>query len=262
MSVRTPPWVQRIYDRYPQYVLAVPWSALLIAGVAAYLLAMLSAVAGFGGGVLLLPVFATLFGLRIAVPVLTLAQITSNTSRVWLNHEELDWRLIARFCIGAIPLAVVSALLLASAPLASLQRLLGAFLLAVVIWRRLRPHPRPPGDTAFVAVGAAPGLGSAPLGSIGPLTAPFFLARGLRRNAYIGTEAACALAMHLTKTAAYGSTNLLSGQVLLLGLLLTPETLAGAWTGKKILGHASDRVFVILVEAGLIAAGLLFLRGI
>jgi uncharacterized membrane protein YfcA len=68
--------------------------------------------------------------------------------------------------------------------------------------------------------------------------------------------------MHLTKTAAYGSTDLLSGQVLLLGLLLTPATLAGAWTGKKLLEHVNDRVFVILVEAGLIAAGVALLIGL
>jgi uncharacterized membrane protein YfcA len=40
---------------------------LLAALAAAYALAMLSAVAGFGGGVLLPPVFTTLFGLRVAV---------------------------------------------------------------------------------------------------------------------------------------------------------------------------------------------------
>jgi len=41
---------------------------------AAFGLALLSAVAGFGGGVLLLPVFTVLFGLRAAVPTLTLTQ--------------------------------------------------------------------------------------------------------------------------------------------------------------------------------------------
>ena len=44
---------------------------LLAAAGAAFGLALLSAVAGFGGGVLLLPVFTVLFGLRAAVPVLT-----------------------------------------------------------------------------------------------------------------------------------------------------------------------------------------------
>jgi uncharacterized membrane protein YfcA len=40
---------------------------LLAAAGAAFALAMLSAVTGFGGGVLLLPVFTALFGLRVAV---------------------------------------------------------------------------------------------------------------------------------------------------------------------------------------------------
>lgn len=235
------------------------WQTLLLASLATYLLAVLSGVAGFGGGVLLLPVFTALFGLRVAVPVLTLTQIASNAGRVWFNRGELNWRLIGRFCLGAIPLAVVGALLLVAAPLGGLQRLLGVFLIGVVIWRHLRPDPKPPADNLFIAVGAASGIGSALLGSVGPLTAPFFLARGLRRSAYIATEAACALAMHLTKTAAYGATDLLSVNVLLLGLALTPATLAGTWTGKKILGRIDDRVFVGLVEAGLIAAGLLFL---
>jgi uncharacterized membrane protein YfcA len=234
---------------------------LLVASGAAYVLAVLSAVASFGGGVLLLPVFTTLFGLRVAVPVLTLAQISSNASRVVFNRDDLQWRPNVRFCLGAVPFAVVGALLLASAPLAPLQRVLGVFLIAVVVWRRVKPHPRPPGDAAFVAVGAASGLGSALLGSVGPLTAPFFLAKGLRRSAYIGTEAVCALAMHLTKTAAYGATDLLDPRVLLLGLALTPATLLGAWTGKKLVGRISDRVFVALVEIGLLAAGLLFLLG-
>ncbi|MGV9299546.1 sulfite exporter TauE/SafE family protein [Amycolatopsis sp. NPDC003676] len=65
--------------------------ALVAASLAAFLLAVLSAVAGFGGGVLLLPVFTALFGLRVAVPTLTLTQLSSNGSRVWLNRRELRW---------------------------------------------------------------------------------------------------------------------------------------------------------------------------
>ncbi|MEV0807652.1 TSUP family transporter [Micromonospora sp. NPDC050200] len=135
------------------------------------------------------------------------------------------------------------------------------FLLIVVVWLRLNPHPRRPPLRAFVGVGAASGLGSALLGSVGPLTAPFFLAYGLVRNAYIGTEAACALAMHLTKLIAYGASSLLNLKVLLLGAALTPATLAGAWAGTRTVHRISDRLFVRLVEAGHVAAGLLFLLG-
>jgi uncharacterized membrane protein YfcA len=237
-------------------------SMLLLASVAAFLLAVLSAVAGFGGGVLLLPVFAALFGLRVAVPMLTLTQVSSNAFRVWFNRGHLQWRLIGWFALGAVPLAVIGGLLLAHAPLGALKRLLGVFLIGVVIWRRCNPHPRKPTDRSFAAVGAASGLGSALLGSVGPLTAPFFLAYGLTRAAYIGTEAAGAVTMQLSKIAAYGAGDLLTGRVLLFGAALTPATLAGAWVGTKIVARISDWVFVMLVEIGLLAAGVLFLAGL
>src|SRR3954471_7021919 len=70
---------------------------LLAASAAAFTLAVVSAVAGFGGGVLLLPVFTALFGLRVAVPMLTLTQLSSNASRVWFNRRELQWPLIGWF---------------------------------------------------------------------------------------------------------------------------------------------------------------------
>lgn len=236
--------------------------ALLAASAAAFALAVLSAVAGFGGGVLLLPVFTALFGLRVAVPMLTLTQLSSNGSRVWLNRRDLHWPLVGWFALGAVPLAVAGALLLAHAPLSPLKRLLGVFLIGMVGWRRINPTPRKPADHTFAGVGAASGLGSALLGSVGPLTAPFFLAYGLTRAAYISTEAAAALTMHLTKVAAYGAGDLLTAPVLRYGAALTPATLAGAWLGKKIVGRIDDRVFVHLVEAGLVVAGLLFLAGL
>ncbi|MQA78747.1 MAG: TSUP family transporter [Streptosporangiales bacterium] len=235
---------------------------LFAAAATAFALAVLSAVAGFGGGVLLLPVFTALFGLRVAVPMLTLTQLFSNASRVWLNRGDLRWRLIGWFAVGAVPCAVAGGLLLAHAPLAPLKRLLGVFLIAVVIWRRLQRRPRRPADPVFAAVGAGSGLGSALLGSVGPLTAPFFLAAGLTRAAYIGTEAASALTMHVTKIAAYGSGDLLTRIVLVYGLALTPATLLGAWVGKKLVNRISDRVFVIAVEVGLLAAAALFLAGL
>lgn len=166
------------------------------------------------------------------------------------------------FAAGAVPLAVVGSLLLAHAPLSPLKRVLGIFLIGVVVWHLLRPQPKKPGDRTFAAVGAASGLGSALLGSVGPLTAPFFLAYGLTRAAYIGTEASFALTMHLTKIATYGAGDLLTVRVLLYGAVLTPATLAGAWAGKRIVGRVSDGVFVAVVEVGLVVAGLLLLAGI
>lgn len=237
------------------------WYIVLLASAAAFGLAVLSAVAGFGGGVLLLPVFTALFGLRVAVPMLTLTQLSSNGSRVWFNRRELRWPLVGWFALGAVPFAVAGGLVLAHAPMEPLKRVLGVFLIGMVIWRRIRRKPRAPADRSFAVVGAVSGFGSALLGSVGPLTAPFFLAYGLTRAAYIGTEAAAALVMHGAKLATYGTGNMLTSTVLLFGVALTPATVAGAWVGKRIVGRINDRVFVVLVEVGLLVAGILFVLG-
>jgi uncharacterized protein len=236
-------------------------TTLVAAMLAAFVLAVVSAVAGFGGGVVLLPVFTALFGLRVAVPVLTLTQFVSNASRVALNRHDVDRGLVGWFALGAVPCAVAGGLVFATTPLATLERLLGLLLVAVVVWRRLRPHPPGLSKRSFVAVGAGSGLGSALVGSVGPLTAPFFLARGLVKDAYIGTEATSAVVMHATKLAAYGVGALLGLSVVVLGTLLAPATMLGAWVGRHVVHHISDRVFVVAVELGLLVSAALLLAG-
>ena len=100
--------------------------------------------------------FTVLFGLRVAVPMLALTRLSSNGSRVWLNRRGLRWPLIAWFALGAVPCAVIGGVLLAHAPLASLQKALGVFLVGVVIWRRLQRQPRKPTNPAFAATVEVP----------------------------------------------------------------------------------------------------------
>ena len=131
---------------------------------AAFATAMLSAVAGFGGAILLLPVFVAVFGIRDAIPILTVAQLVSNGSRVWFNRTEIVLPIVGWFALGAVPLAIVGGVLFATAPLSGLTRLLGVFLLLLVAWRRFRPAPSAPTLRPFTLIGAASGFGSALLG--------------------------------------------------------------------------------------------------
>jgi uncharacterized membrane protein YfcA len=132
-------------------VLADLLPTLLAASAAAFALAALSAVAGFGGGVLVLPLFTALFGLPAAVPIVTLTQLSSNGSRAWLDRRDLRWPLIGWFSLGEIPCAVVGGLLLAHAPLSPLKRLPGALPIGMVVWRRLGREPRKPTEPACAA---------------------------------------------------------------------------------------------------------------
>jgi len=232
----------------------------VVIGAVAFVAATLAAVSGFGGAAVLLPVLVAFFGIRQAIPILTVAQLIGNASRVWFNRRELQWNVVRWFSLGAVPFAALGAYLFAEAPLAALTRLLGLFLLLVVIWRHLhsgahRTFPVP----TFAPIGAGASFLSALLGSVGPVMAPFFLAYGLVKNAYIGTEAMCTVVMHVTKLVVYRESAVLSGFGAAVGLALGPVMIAGSYLGKRIVDKLPERVFVGIIEAVLIVAGLMFL---
>ena len=232
----------------------------LLVGAVALVASTLAAVTGFGGAAVLLPVLVVAFGVRDAVPILTVAQLIGNGSRVWFNRDQLDLRVVGWFAAGGVPLAALGGLLFARAPLPALTRLLGLFLLLVVVWRhrRLRPPRRPP-LRSFALIGAAASFLSALLGSVGPLMAPFFLAYGLVKGAYIGTEALATVIMHVTKLVAYRHAAVLSGAAFVTGLAIGPIMILGSYTGKRIVDRISERAFVLIIEVTMLAAGLLFL---
>lgn len=233
------------------------WAGLLLAALFA---AILAAIAGFGGSAVLLPVLVGLFGIRDAVPILTVAQLIGNGSRVWFNRGELRLKIVAWFAVGAVPMGLVGGYLFAKAPEVALTRLLGCFLLFVVAWRRLRPRrPRAFSTPAFAGIGAGGTLLSALLGSAGPVMAPFFLAYGLVKGAYIGTEALSTVVMHVTKLVAYGQDAVLTGFDAWVGLALGPVMVLGSFLGKRALDRIPERVFTLIIEAVLIVAGLIFL---
>ena len=96
-----------------------PLIALLLAAVA-FVASTLAAVTGFGGAAVLLPVLAAVFGVREAIPILTVAQLIGNGSRVWFNRREVDWRVVGWFAVGAVPFAFAGGFLFARAPLSAL----------------------------------------------------------------------------------------------------------------------------------------------
>jgi hypothetical protein len=231
--------------------------------VAALIASMLAAVAGFGGAVIMLPVLVWAVGVEDAVPVLTIAQLFGNLSRVVFNRSELNWSVIWRFSLGAVPAAIVGGIIFASAPAGFLVRALGVFLILMVVYRHT-----PWGKNArlklggFVPLGVVSGLLSAVLGVVGPFAAPFFLSFGLIKGAYIGTEAMTAVIMHITKLGVYGGYALISLSTLLMGLAIAPVMVAGTLLGKRLLSRIPERVFPYIVEGTMLAAGILFtIRG-
>ena len=233
---------------------------MLLLGVVAFAASTLAAVTGFGGAVVLLPVVVAVFGVRDAIPILTVAQLLGNAGRVVTNRREIAWPVVGWYSAGAIPVALVGGLLFAQAPLAALTRLLGAFLLVMfAFWYFRRDRFPRLSRRGFAPLGAASSFLSALVGSSGPLTAAFFVAHGLVKGAYIGTEALAAVVTHATKLIAYGNTSTLTADAALAGVGLGVVMIFGSMVGKKLVDRLSEKVFVLLIQVTLVVAGVVLL---
>lgn len=234
--------------------------SLLIVAAAAFFAALVASVAGTGGGVILLPVLVSAFGLREAVPLYAVILFSGNLSRVGMNWREIDFKVVSWFVVGAIPAAAAGSWVFTRMPDTGLLRILGAFLLASVVWRYVRRGAKP-GFPAhrFLGLGAVFSVISGVVGSAGPFLAPFYLSYGLAKGAFIGTEALGTAAMHITKLATYQSLGAMSGSICLRGLALAPVMILGSYLGKRITDRIPAVVFIRMVEVIIAGFGVWFL---
>ncbi len=211
-------------------------SLVLIVGLSlgAFLAAAISGAAGFGGALILLPLLTRAVGATLAVPLLTIAQLIGNFSRVAFGFREIRWRPVGLFLIGAVPCSVLGSLSFIALPKAILVRLIGGAILLFVALRYFRILRFAPSAKLLVGGGGMVGFLSGLIGSAGPVGAAIFLTLELPAVAYIASEAVTALVMHVVKSVVYQHYIHLE-QVWLLAVALGVAMILGTWTAKRMI---------------------------
>lgn len=235
------------------------WGWILL-GAGALIASTVGGVAGFGAGIIMIPLVAFVLGTKATVPVMTVAMLLGNGARVWFSRRDVEHRVVAAFLVTALPMSVLGALLYTQIDGAWIGRMLGAFMLLSVPLRRLLlsrgVHVR---LAHFPIVGAVFGFLSSLVGSVGPIMTPFFLGHGLRKGAYIGTDALCTLGTYVSRGIVFRKYDLLSGSTVAVGLFIGCVMIVGAWAGKRLVDRMSERAFLALIEVLLVLFGLQFL---
>jgi len=232
----------------------------LILGAAAIVGSTVGGVAGFGTGVIMIPAIDWIVGVKATVPVLTVCMLIGNSARVWFSRREIEWRVVAAFLLGAVPMTMIGATLYTRIESAWLSRILGAFMILAVPLRRWLQHS---GITVrlrhFPLVGAGFGFLSAIVGAVGPIMTPFFLSHGLRKGRYLATDALCTVGAYITRGIMFRRADLLTGPLLLTGLYIGVIMIGGAWLGRHLIDRMNEKTFLRIVEALLLVFGLQFL---
>ena len=96
----------------------------------------LSGIVGFGSSIMLMPVLVIVFGPLQAVPIMAIAAIMANLSRVLVWWRDVDWRACAAYSATGMPAAALGARDAAGAAAALVEAALGVFFIAMIGVRR------------------------------------------------------------------------------------------------------------------------------
>jgi len=231
---------------------------IVVVGVAALLTSILSAVAGLGGGVILLLVIAQFVAPTIAIPIQGAIQLVSNGSRAALLRSQISWPVVGWASILLFPASLLGVAVATSLPEDVVRLALAAFVL-VLAWRpdllKSNARSRTPDDAKImlVGVGAASGLLNSTVGASGPVTSPFLKAVTASHKAFVASAAMTKVLAHISKLVAFSAQGWSISDYWDTIAVGVAGVIVGSWIGTRLLDRVSEANLDLLFKVVLTA---------
>jgi uncharacterized membrane protein YfcA len=220
----------------------------------------LSGIVGFGSSIMLMPVLVIVFGPLQAVPIMAIAAIMANLSRIVVWWRDVDWRAVGAYSATGVPFAALGAATLLVLPARVIEAALGVFFIAMIGIRRWMAAHRLKLRLAHLAmIGVPVGYLTGIVVSTGPITAPIFLAAGLVKGAFLSSEAAASLAVYLAKAVVFRSFGALPLDIAVKGLIVGSTLMVGAFIAKRFVLKMDPGSFRLLMDGLMLLSGLTLL---
>ena len=218
---------------------------------------VLGGVIGFGTTIILMPALVYFYGPIQAIPVIALVAAVANLSRIFLWWSVIQWRICLVYSLAAIPFTVFGVNTLVQLDERLIEITLGVFLILLIPVRRwMRNKNFYLKLWQMGLVGAAIGYLTGIVATTGAINTPFFLAYGLSKGAFLGTEAASTLSILFTKGIAFHQLGFLNMTAIMQGLLIGVCVLAGSIFSKRIVLALPEDKFLMLMELVMLISGL------
>ncbi|NIB40336.1 sulfite exporter TauE/SafE family protein [Pseudomaricurvus alkylphenolicus] len=218
---------------------------LLLLAFFSLVAAVVSTLAGMGGGVVLLACTTLILPISVVVPLNGVFMLGGQLSRLWHFRAHLDWPITRAFMIGSLVGALVGAQAFSFLSEQTLTLVLGCMLLVVVWCPPIKVSislPQP-----FIWVGAVHTWLSTITG-LGGLMQGIMLRSQLTRHAVIATIAGSLLMMSVFKTIGFIWVGFDYSPYFLAIAVAIAFGFAGTWLGKLWLTLVSEAHFRQLMQ--------------
>ena len=218
---------------------------ILLATLAAAGLAFtLSASAGFGGSLLLVPALSLLLGPKEGVALAALLLACNNVWKVGAYRKSIPVRAAAAVVLCTVIGAAIGARLLVATPERWVSvAVIGGFALTLLLEARRRAEgvlSRAPGGLLAFGSGATSGFS----GTSGPLKGAALRTLGLDRLHFVGAASVVSLAGDATKTGIYADAALLGPGAWRVAIAAVPVMAAATLLGRALNERMGERAFM------------------
>ncbi len=212
-------------------------------------------IAGFGSGLIAIPLLALSFPLTLVVPLVVLLDFLGSAGQGFRNRAQVSWRDLAPLLPFTVAGVLAALFLLDALDATLLRRALGVFVLAYGIWQ-LSPLPAiRTTRLSAVPYGVLGGLVGTLFGTGGPFYVIYLSMRGLDKVALRASFAAWFIidgTMRLTGYAVFG---FLDRDTLLKAALSLPFAALGLFMGGRIHTNLSQDTFRRIISVLLLISG-------
>ena len=230
---------------------------LILLGITGVLTATLTAMVGYGGGMILMAVLLQFMPPAAAIPLHGLVQLASNGWRVFLFRVHISWPLVLRY-LTLLPVGVALGLwLFQGLSKEAVQTLIGLFVLSTLFTRQLKHYREKDLPTwAFYPLGFISGILNMMVGAAAILLGVLTVRKELHKEALIATLGSFALSAHIFKLIAFGLAGFPFRDYLVPALVMVPAVMVGGVTGKWLLGRMTEAAFQVAFKVILTVLGL------
>ncbi|MDX1432728.1 MAG: sulfite exporter TauE/SafE family protein [Gammaproteobacteria bacterium] len=239
-------------------------SRLVIIALLTFAGSVVAGLSGMGGGVLIAIAITPVIGVKALIPTMAVTMTINHVARVWAFRRDVHWPPALALLLTAMPTTIAGSMVYVSLAPETIAVVMGVFLIVFVPLRRYLARRRwQVGRGGLAGVGAVYGFLSGTTLGGGMLVVPALLGSGLAGATLIGTDAVVGLTILLTKVAAFGTLDLLTARLVLIGTLVGICSMPGVYLARWLLRRTTAERHTLFVEVIILAGGVSFLwRGL
>jgi len=235
------------------------------AGLYLYALAVLAGayfvrgMAGFGSGLIAIPLLLFRFPLQVAVPLVVALDYLASASQGVQDRHAICWREIWPLLPFAVLGAVAAAFLMRTIDARWLLKGLAVFIILYGLYSLMARTPAGHGRGWAVAAGGFGGLVGTLFGTGGPIYVAYLQMRRLDKTQFRATFAAIFLLDGANRLAAYFLSGLMTLEFLVQLTMALPVMLIGIFLGGRVHASIGQEAFRIGIGILLMCSGAVLL---